>query len=83
MSRKARVNPAAAGNQSCPRRSNELSCFITMIQTMLKTMPDDFGVEVTGVKLLAEFMGRVGGLKRVPASFAEIFLPVIKDTSSN
>jgi NitT/TauT family transport system substrate-binding protein len=53
------------------------------VEAMLKARPNDFGVEVTGVKTLADFMGRIGGLKRVPASWTEVFLPVIKDTPSN
>jgi len=53
------------------------------VEKMLRERPDDFGQEVTGVKALADFMGRIGGLKRVPASYAEVFLPVIKDTKSN
>jgi NitT/TauT family transport system substrate-binding protein len=50
---------------------------------MLKALHDDFGVEVTGVKTLADFMGRIKGLKRIPASWQDVFLPVIADTASN
>jgi NitT/TauT family transport system substrate-binding protein len=50
---------------------------------MLKSMPDDFGVSVYGVKTVADFMGRVGGLKNIPTSFKDVFLPVIAETKSN
>ena len=53
------------------------------VTAMLKTMPDDFGVAVYGVKTVADFMGRVGGLKTIPASFKDVFLPVIATTASN
>ncbi len=53
------------------------------VETMLKAQHDDFGIEVSGVKQLADFMGRIGGLRRVPASYSEVFLPVLKDTPSN
>ncbi len=53
------------------------------VVAMLKSLHDDFGVEVTGVKTLADFMGRIKGLKRVPASWTDVFLPVIGDTKSN
>lgn len=56
---------------------------LARVTAMLKGQKDDFGVEVTGVKTLADFMGRTGGLKRVPASFADVFLPVIAGTPSN
>ena len=35
------------------------------------------------MKALADFMGRIKGLKRVPASWTDVFLPVIADTKSN
>jgi NitT/TauT family transport system substrate-binding protein len=54
----------------------------TKVEAMLKSMPDDFGTEVHAVKAYADFMGRSGGLKNVPASWSEIF-PAIKDTKSN
>jgi NitT/TauT family transport system substrate-binding protein len=53
------------------------------VEAMLKAMPDDFGVEVTGVKTVADFMGRIGGIRRVPAGYAEVFLPAIRDTASD
>ena len=52
------------------------------VEAMLKAMPDDFGTEVHAVKAYADFMGRTGGLKNVPASWSEVF-PAIKDTRSN
>jgi NitT/TauT family transport system substrate-binding protein len=52
------------------------------VEAMLKSMPDDFGTEVHAVKAYADFMGRTGGLKNVPASWSEVF-PAIKDTQSN
>jgi NitT/TauT family transport system substrate-binding protein len=52
------------------------------VEAMLKSMPDDFGTEVHAVKAYADFMGRTGGLKNVPASWSDIF-PAIKDTKSN
>lgn len=55
---------------------------VAAVTAMLKTMPDDFGVAVHGVKTLADFMGRHGGLKRVPGSFKDVFLPVIAETDS-
>ncbi len=46
------------------------------VTAMLKEEHDDFGVEVSGVKTLADFMGRVGQLKRIPASYADVFTPI-------
>ena len=43
------------------------------VEAMLKSMPDDFGTEVHAVKAYADFMGRTGGLKNVPASWSEVF----------
>ena len=56
---------------------------VKRVTEMLKVERDDFGTEVSGVKAVAEFMGRMGGLRRVPASYADVFLPVIADTKSN
>jgi len=52
------------------------------IEKLLKETPDEFGVEVYGVKTFADFMGRIGGLKTVPASFKDVF-PAIANTQSN
>jgi NitT/TauT family transport system substrate-binding protein len=52
------------------------------VDAMLNSMPDDFGTEVHAVKAYADFMGRTGGLKNVPASWSDVF-PAIKDTKSN
>ena len=52
------------------------------VEAMLKSMPDDFGTEVHAVKAYADFMGRTGGLKNVPASWSDVF-PAIKDTKSD
>jgi len=52
------------------------------VETMLQSMPDDFGTEVHAVKAYADFMGRTGGLKNVPASWSDVF-PAIKDSKSN
>jgi NitT/TauT family transport system substrate-binding protein len=56
---------------------------VAKVSAMLKTMPDDFGVEVYGVKQVADFMARIGGIKNVPASFKDVFLPAIASTKSN
>ncbi len=56
---------------------------VARVTAMLQTEKDDFGVEVSGVKAVADFMGRIGGLKRVPASYKDVFLPVLADTNSN
>jgi len=56
---------------------------VARVTAMLKTEHDDFGVEVSGVKAVADFMGRISGLKRIPASYKDVFLPVIADTNSN
>jgi NitT/TauT family transport system substrate-binding protein len=56
---------------------------VARVTALLKSEKDDFGVEVTGVKATADFMGRVGGLRRVPASYSDVFLPLIADTKSN
>lgn len=50
---------------------------------MLKTMGDDFGPEVYGVKTLSAFMARIGALKNVPADFKDVFTPEIHATKSN
>jgi NitT/TauT family transport system substrate-binding protein len=52
------------------------------VEAMLKSMPDDFGIEVHAVKAYADFMGRTGGLKNVPASWSDVF-PAINDTKSD
>ncbi len=52
------------------------------VEAMLKTMADDFSTDVYAVKAYADFMGRTGGLKNVPASWSEVFA-AIKDTKSN
>jgi ABC-type nitrate/sulfonate/bicarbonate transport system substrate-binding protein len=52
------------------------------VEAMLKSMPDDFGTEVHAVKAYADFMGRTGGLKNVPASWSDVF-PAINDTKSH
>ncbi|GAC1558647.1 MAG: ABC transporter substrate-binding protein [Beijerinckiaceae bacterium] len=52
------------------------------VEAMLRSMPDDFGVEVHSVKAFADFMGRTGGLKNVPATWSDVF-PAIKQTKSN
>ncbi len=44
------------------------------VVAMLKSEHDDFGTEVSGVKAVADFMGRTGGLKRVPASAKDVFV---------
>ncbi|WP_460450131.1 ABC transporter substrate-binding protein [Alsobacter sp. SYSU BS001988] len=56
---------------------------VAKVAAMLKAMPDDFGVEVHGVKTVSDFMSRHGGLKNTPASFKDVFLPVIHGTASN
>ena len=50
---------------------------------MLKSMPDDFGVAVYGVKTLADFMGRTGGLKNIPAKWQDVFVADAHATASN
>lgn len=55
---------------------------IAKVTAILKAEHDDFGTEVTGVKATADFMSRIGGLRRVPASYKDVFLPVIADTDS-
>jgi len=45
---------------------------------MLKSMPDDFGTEVHAVKAYADFMGRTGGLKNVPASWSDVFPAILE-----
>ncbi|MGA8600926.1 MAG: ABC transporter substrate-binding protein [Beijerinckiaceae bacterium] len=52
------------------------------VEAMLKSTPDDFGTEVHAVKAYADFMGRTGGLKNVPASWSDVF-PAINDTKSD
>ena len=49
---------------------------VAAVTAMLKEERGDFGVEVSGVKTLADFMGRIGQLKRIPASVDEVFLPI-------
>jgi len=53
------------------------------VEAMLRAMPRDFGVEVYGVKAVADFMGRIKAIKTVPASFKDVFLPTIHQTESN
>lgn len=53
------------------------------VTEMLKGMGDDFGPEVYGLKTLGEFMGRIGVLKTVPASFKDVFLSELHGSKSN
>jgi NitT/TauT family transport system substrate-binding protein len=56
---------------------------VAKVEALLKAMADDFGIEVHGIKTYADFMGRTGGLKTVPASFKDVFLPHLHATPSN
>eukprot|EP01037_Dinobryon_pediforme_P005441 gene5441-5496_t len=56
---------------------------VARVTALLKSEKDDFGVEVTGVKTTADFMTRIGGMKRPPSSYKDVFLPVIANTNSN
>ena len=53
------------------------------IEALLKSSPRDFGVEVHGVKAVADFMGRIKAIKTVPASFKDVFSPEIHQTQSD
>ncbi|MDB5595568.1 MAG: transporter substrate-binding protein [Hyphomicrobiales bacterium] len=53
------------------------------VEAMLKSMPDDFGTPVYGVKTLADFMGRVGGIKNIPAKWSDVFVPALHASASN
>ena len=53
------------------------------IEAMLKTMPDDFGVALHGVKTLADFMSRTGGLKTPVAKWQDVTVPDLANTPSN
>jgi NitT/TauT family transport system substrate-binding protein len=55
---------------------------VAAVEKLLKETPDEFGPEVYGVKTFADFMGRIGGLKTIPASFKDVF-PTIANTQSN
>jgi NitT/TauT family transport system substrate-binding protein len=55
----------------------------TRVEAMLKSMPDDFGTAVYGVKTLADFMGRVGGIKNIPAKWSDVFVPALHASASN
>jgi NitT/TauT family transport system substrate-binding protein len=86
----AALNEAAAYIRKDPKGAAEIYLKIEpsrmldepKVEAMLKSMLDDFGTEVHAVKAYADFMGRTGGLKNVPASWSEVF-PAIKDTQSN
>ena len=52
------------------------------IEKLLRETPDEFGPDVYGVKAFADFMGRIGGIKTIPASFKDVF-PAIADSKSN
>ena len=53
------------------------------VEAMLKTMPDDFGVALHGVKTLADFMSRTGGLKTPVAKWQDVTVPDLANTPSN
>jgi len=53
------------------------------VEAMLKAMPDDFGTAVHGVKTLADFMGRIGGLKTIPAKWQDVFVAEAHGSASN
>ena len=53
------------------------------VTAMLKAMPDDFGVALHGVKTLADFMGRTGGLKNIPAKWQDVVVPELASSASN
>ena len=55
---------------------------VAAVEKLLRETPDEFGPEVYGVKTFADFMGRIGGLKTIPASFKDVF-PTIANTQSN
>jgi NitT/TauT family transport system substrate-binding protein len=55
---------------------------VAKVEAMLKGMSEDFGVEVHGVKAFADFMGRQGGLRTIPASWKDVF-PAIQNTPSS
>jgi NitT/TauT family transport system substrate-binding protein len=53
------------------------------VTAMLKAMPDDFGTALHGVQTLADFMGRTGGLKNIPAKWQDVVVPDLANTASN
>lgn len=53
------------------------------VEAMLKAMPDDFGTALHGVKTLADFMGRSGGLKTIPAKWQDVVVPELAGSASN
>lgn len=52
------------------------------VEKLLRDTPDEFGPEVYGVKAFGDFMGRIGGIKTIPATFKDVF-PAIADSKSN
>jgi NitT/TauT family transport system substrate-binding protein len=55
---------------------------VAAVEKLLKETPDEFGPDVYGVKAFADFMGRIGAIKTIPASFRDVF-PAIANTQSN
>ena len=56
---------------------------VDTVEGILREQAEDFGVEVHGVKAYADFMARVGQLKRPPARWDEVFLSPIHGTASD
>ncbi len=53
------------------------------MEAIIRTIRDEFGSTVYGVKAIADFMGRHGALTPVPQSFKDISVPALANTASN
>jgi len=52
------------------------------VEAIIKDLRDDFGIDVHGVQTSADFMARIGQLKQPPASWKDVFLPIIHGPNS-
>jgi NitT/TauT family transport system substrate-binding protein len=77
-----RKNPAAAAKIYLKAEPSKL-LDEAKVEAMLKAMPDDFGAAAYGVKTLADFMGRIGGIKTIPAKWQDVFVPEAHASASN
>jgi hypothetical protein len=50
---------------------------------ILKKYKDEYGSDVQGVQVTADFMARLGQLKRAPASWKDVVTPSVAKTPSS
>ena len=87
---RAAISEAADLIRKDPKRAAEIYLKVepskildlAAVEKLLKETPDEFGIDVYGVKAFGDFMGRIGGLKTIPASYKDVF-PGLTSATSN